>query len=387
MSELLVNTIKKADGSGSLTVPAESGTVVTTASPSLGRRNLIINGGQVIDQRNGGASVTPTDGQYVTDRFNADASQASKFTAQQVTDAPTGFSNSLKITSSSAYTPASGDYFDIQQKIEGYSTSPLNLGTANAEAITLSFYVKSSLTGTFGGSIANSAYNRGYPFTYTISSADTWERKTITLTGDTTGTWIGATNGIGLRLHWSIGIGTTYAGTAGAWAAGLLLGATGQTNVVATSGATWQITGVQLEVGSVATPFEHRGYGEELAACMRYYQIIQEGAGSRDTGGGLSVPGEQLIGTGYCHASNRVMGSYRYPHPMRAVPSSAISSASHFSVLHPTNIWSSATTMNIRTTDKYARLDLNGVSVTAGYATEIRIEASTNGKIEFDAEL
>ena len=375
MSEIQVGQINSTDGSTAITTGAD-GYVSFAKTQIGGRRNLIINGGQVIDQRHGGASVNGSDGQYVTDRFKADSSQAPKFTAQQVTDAPTGFSNSLKITSSSAYTPASGDFFDIQHKIEGYSTSPLNLGTANAEAITLSFYVKSSLTGTFGGSIANSAYNRGYPFTYTISSADTWERKTITLTGDTTGTWIGATNGIGLRLHWSIGIGTTYAGTAGAWAAGLLLGATGQTNVVATSGATWQITGVQLEVGTVATPFEHRSYGEELALCQRYYQVVASGA-------------TETIGTGYFESSTVAVCPTRFMTTMRASPTlysgtgtdyyyiySAGSGVDSFNNLIGTAIGVSGAT--VYTT--------SNVSGTAGQAGRM-VTAASGGYVAFGAEL
>ena len=375
MSELLVNTIKKADGSGALSVPAESGTVVTTASPSLGRRNLIINGGQVIDQRNGGASITPTDGQYTTDRFNADASQASKFTAQQVTDAPTGFSHSLKITSSSAYTPVSGDYFDVQHKIEGYSTAQLNLGTTNAETVTLSFYVKSSLTGTFGGSFANSAYNRGYPFTYTISSADTWERKTITLTGDTTGTWIGATNGRGLRIHWSLGIGTTYAGTAGAWAAGLLLGATGQTNVVATSGATFYITGVQLEVGSVATPFEHRSYGEELALCQRYFYKAMDTA----------VEGAAHGPIGCHYTSNTTRLNWTFPQTMRSTPALTFSGTLN---VYSNSQSDACTTFNLVSADnRVAQLNTTQPTATAGHACFCYADVSNAAKIQFDAEL
>jgi hypothetical protein len=233
--------------------------------------NLLINGAMVLDQRNSASAVTPSDGNYTLDRFHVDASAASKFSVQQVTDAPIGFSNSLKVTSLSAYSVSSSDFLDIQQPIEGFNSAQLNLGTANAKVMTLSFYVKSSLTGTFGGAFSNSAYNRSYPFTYTISAADTWERKTIKLTGDTSGTWIGSTNGIGLRVVWSVGAGSGRINTAGAWVGSLALGATGQTNVVATNAATWQMTGCQLEVNEV-TDFEHEPYSVTLAKAQRYYE-------------------------------------------------------------------------------------------------------------------
>tara|TARA_B100000963_G_scaffold271843_1_gene240041 strand:- start:527 stop:1546 length:1020 start_codon:yes stop_codon:yes gene_type:complete len=232
--------------------------------------NLIMNGAMLVDQRNSGSAVTPVDGTKTLDRFSTDVTATGKFSVQQVSDGPDGFINSFKVTSLSAYSVSSSDFLDIAQNIEGLNVSHLNLGSSNAKVITLSFYVKSSLTGTFGGSLTNSAYNRSYPYTYTISSANTWERKTITLTGDTSGTWL-TTNGVGLRVVWSMGAGSGRINTAGAWVGSLALGATGQTNVVATNAATWQITGVQLELGSTATDFEHRSFGDELARCQRYY--------------------------------------------------------------------------------------------------------------------
>jgi hypothetical protein len=241
---------------------------------SPGFRNRIINGQMVIDQRNAGASVTPTDGSYTLDRWQGSASQASKFTVQQNAGSvtpPVGFSNYLGATSSSAYSIGAADYFAIGQLIEGFNTADLGWGTANAKTVTLSFWVRSSLTGTFGGAVQNSAQNRSYPFTYTISSANTWTQISITIAGDTTGTWIGATNGIGIRIKFGLGVGSTYSGTAGAWAAsGFIASATGATSVVGTNGATFYITGVQLEVGSTATSFDTRSYGTELALCQRY---------------------------------------------------------------------------------------------------------------------
>jgi hypothetical protein len=239
-------------------------------------RNRIINGAMVIDQRNAGASVTPTDAQYCVDRWRAVASAASKFTVQQSTTAPDGFTNSLLLTSSSAYTPSTSEAFGILQLIEGFNCADLMFGTATAKTITVSFWVRSSLTGTFGGFLTNASFNRAYPFTYTINSANTFEQKTVTIAGDTTGTW--ATNSSGcIGVGFSIGAGATLSATAGAWGAGTKLGATGQTQLISTSGATFYITGVQLEKGSTATSFDYRPYGTELALCQRYYEIFGNG--------------------------------------------------------------------------------------------------------------
>jgi hypothetical protein len=196
---------------------------------------------------------------------------ASKFTIQQSTTAPAGFNNSLLVTSSSAYTASGTDLFLVCQYIEGYNVADLGWGTADAKTVTLSFWVRSSLTGTFGGALLNGAEDRNYPFTYTISSANTWEQKSVTIAGDTTGTWL-KTNGLGMEVNFGIGASTTYSGTAGAWAAGAKFTATGATSLVGTSGATLYITGVQLEVGSSATGFEYRNFQQEFALCQRYWQ-------------------------------------------------------------------------------------------------------------------
>ena len=233
-------------------------------------KNRIINGAMVIDQRNAGASVTPTASGYTLDRWRAGLSVSSKFSVQQTTTAPTGFNYSLKATSLSAYTVGASETFIIGQFIEGYNFADLGFGTANAKTITLSFWVQSSLTGTFGGSIRNDAPDRSYPFTYTISSANTWTQASITIAGDTTGTWL-TTNGTGAIITWALGAGSSFSGTAGVWAGANYTSATGATSVVGTNGATFYITGVQLEVGSSATGFEYRQYGQELALCQRYF--------------------------------------------------------------------------------------------------------------------
>lgn len=252
---------------------------LSTQSQYTGFKNRIINGAMVIDQRNAGASVSASSANAVTytlDRWFYYATQASKFTIQQnaasVTP-PVGFVNYLGVTSSSAYSVGSGDLFIISQRIEGLNISDLAWGTANAQTVTLSFRVYSSLTGTFGGSVKNSAGNRSYPFTYTISSANTWETKTVTIAGDTTGTWL-TTNGIGIDLNFGLGVGSSTSAAAGAWAAGNYVSATGATSVVGTNGATFYITGVQLEKGSTATSFDYRPYGTELQLCQRYYWVL-----------------------------------------------------------------------------------------------------------------
>ena len=238
-----------------------------------GFRNRIINGAMMIDQRNAGASVTVDNAQvYTLDRFRAQDATDGAFSVQQVADAPAGFINSAKITITTADTSLGATQFaNFTQFIEGNNVADLNWGTANAKTVTLSFWVKSSLTGTFGGSLLNSAVNRSYPFSYIINTANTWEQKTVTIAGDTAGTWL-TNNGTGIAVHWGLGVGSTYSGTAGTWASTLYLSATGATSVVGTNGATFYITGVQLEKGSVATPFEFRPYGTELALCQRYYE-------------------------------------------------------------------------------------------------------------------
>jgi hypothetical protein len=265
------------------------------ANLDFGMRNRIINGAMVIDQRNGGAAVNPTDGQYSVDRWQCRLTQSAKYSAQQDSSSNTvaGFASSLKVTSLSSYSVGASDNFQLQYRIEGYNFADMRWGTANARPVTLSFWVRSSLTGTFGGAVTNADGNRSYPFTYTINSANTWEYETITIPGDTSGTW-NTTNGRGLELNIGLGVGSTYSGTAGSWSSNFFISATGATSVVGTNGATFYITGVQLEEGSVPTPFEYRQYTTELALCQRYFQTWFKGTGTGSlpywgtTGGGTS---------------------------------------------------------------------------------------------------
>ena len=267
------------DGSTGITTPTYGGSVSAEyITPVTGFKNRIINGDMKIDQRNAGASVSNnvTGTQYSLDRWLIYGNNSSKFTVQRNAGSvtpPAGFSNYLGVTSTAETTVGSGDIYEFIQHIEGFNTADLAWGTANAQTVTLSFWVRSSLTGTFGGALQNSGSTRSYPFSFTISSANTWEYKTITIAGDTTGTWL-TNNGTGISLVFSLGMGSTYSSTAGSWQAGLFLSPTGATSVVGTNGATFYITGVQLEKGDTATSFDYRPYGTELALCQRYFEYV-----------------------------------------------------------------------------------------------------------------
>jgi hypothetical protein len=243
----------------------------------------VINGDMRIDQRNAGASAANING-YGLDRWTS-FNVANSFSMQRSTVAPAGFTNSLLLTTTTSATPAAADYRYLSQFIEGFNVADLAYGTASAVTIALSFWVRSSLTGTFSGALKNSAENRSYPFTFSVSSANTFEYKTITIPGDTSGTWL-ADIGIGLRVVFDLGSGSNRKGTAGAWAGVNADGATGAVNLVATNGATFYITGVQLEPGSTATPFERRSYGQELMLAQRYYEkhIFDNGDYTNATG-------------------------------------------------------------------------------------------------------
>jgi len=222
-----------------------------------------------------GTSAVTASGSYPVDRFRISNVTDGAFSSQQDSSAPAGFVNSLKTTITTADASlSSGQYSAVNSTVEGLNLADLNWGTANAKTITVSFWVRSSLTGTFDGSIRNSAADRSYVFNYSISAADTWEYKTVTIPGDTSGVWL-TTNGIGMRLWFSLGVGSSFHTTADAWQAGNYVGTSSGTSVFGTLNATWYITGVQLEAGSVATSFERRHYGQELALCQRYYYRIK----------------------------------------------------------------------------------------------------------------
>jgi len=283
-----------------------------TYAQYTGFKNRLINGSMVLDQRNAGASASLTSSQtYFVDRFFGVEDTDGTMTIQRSTTAPTGFINSLLMTTTSADASLGATQICyVGQKIEGLNVADFAWGTASASAVTLSFWVRSSLTGTFGGAISNAAFNRSYPFTYTISSANTFEYKTITIAGDTSGTWP-TDNGTSIQLFFGLGVGSTYSGTAGAWAGSGYISATGATSVIGTNTATFYITGVQLEKGSTATSFDYRPYGTELQLCLRYYYQI-----SYATSGGTSM-------FGYARSASQAYFSMSNPTIMRTTPSVA----------------------------------------------------------------
>jgi len=301
---------------------------LTTVNPALldtqaqytGMKSRIINGNMTIDQRNAGASVTPTATGYTLDRWSLEIAQASKLSIQQNAGAvtpPVGFANYLGATTVSAYTAGTSEVFALRTFVEGFNFADMSWGTANAASVTLSFWVRSSLTGTFGGVLRNDLNNRSYPYTYTISAANTWEQKAVTIIGDTSGTWE-KTNQRGVGVFFSLGAGATVSGTAGAWAGVNYSSATGATSVVGTSGATFYITGVQLEKGSTATAFDYRPYGTELALCQRYYQKTY--AQSATPGSITSGQSGALWSSVATTNSYPQIGYWSFPVTMRATP-------------------------------------------------------------------
>ena len=236
---------------------------------ALSNRSKIINGAMTIDQRNAGAAVS-ADG-YTLDRWVAfENTSATSVTAQKSTTAPAGFTNSLLYTVGTGGSAGASEQAIIRQRLEGNNVSDLAFGTASAQNITVSFCVRSSVIGTYSVAIQNSAGDRAYVATYTVDVADTWETKSIIILGDTSGTWL-TDNGIGMAVLFDLGSGSGFNTSAGAWVAGDFRNVSGQANVIGTSGATFYLTGVQLEAGDTATPFEHRSYGAELALCQRYF--------------------------------------------------------------------------------------------------------------------
>jgi hypothetical protein len=337
---------------------------------SLGFKNRIINGAMMIDQRNAGASVTQTTTglDYPLDRFIISGTVTSKFTGQRSTVAPTGFVNSLLCTSLSSYSVGSSETFVTTQRIEGFNIADLGWGTASASPVTLSFWTRSSLTGTFGGSIRNSAQDRSYPFSYTISAANTWEYKTVTIAGDTTGTWL-TDSGRGITLSFSLGTGSTLSGTAGAWSASNLLSATGATSVVGTNGATFYITGVQLEKGSTATSFDYRPYGTELALCQRYFENLQTA----------------VFGSGFFELNTKAI--YFVPYAIkRASPSITFSASTNFAI-YWTGTTSASTAITADTIGvQSARINVDGANGSDGQAT-ILVNFTGSAIISISAEL
>jgi hypothetical protein len=360
------------DGTNGITQAGEF-----NSDSSFGFKNRLINGAMVIDQRNAGASVTVNADAafFAADRFQA-AGQGSDgvYTIQQSSTAPTGFVNSIVATVTTADASiGSTQQYNIQQQIEGYNVADLMFGTANAKTVTLSFWVRSSLTGTFSGALRNSAANRSYPFSYAISVADTFEYKTITIAGDTSGTWL-TTNGVGLNVIWTLGAGTSRLSTANSWQAGNYQGVTGQTQFIATSGATFYLTGCQLEVGSTATSFDYRPYGTELALCQRYAFTTDSSCSQ----GGVA------------NLTTDVQQRFVFPVQMRASPTVSVTTVGSWVISNDHAADFTASTVSvvgIQSKTQGARVNFSGFSgltITTFYGGQF---GSGTAKLTFSAEL
>lgn len=347
----------------------------------FGFKNRIINGAMVIDQRNGGSSGTAST--YTVDRFGYYATQSSKGTWQQNAGSvtpPAGFTNYLGFTSSSSYSVTSSDFFEFYQQIEGYNIADLAWGTTNAKPVTLSFWVRSSLTGSFGGFLTNSANNRIYPFSYTISSANTWTYISITIPGETTGTWA-TNNTLGIQVGFGLGAGSNFNATAGAWTstANNYI-PTSSVSVVGTNGATWYITGVQLEVGRQASSFDWRPYTIELQLCQRYYwQIYSAGT-------------TEFFIQGYMYNTTQLEGIVQFPVPMRTMPTLTTSAMNQFQLrMQGGNPGSINAYYVAKGNGPYREMLIytasNSATLTAGYASSLVSSGATVTTMNFNAEL
>ena len=374
MSTVKTNAILDASGGNTATINS----MTPTADSLQGFRNRIINGDMGIDQRNAGASVTPTvDQTYTLDRWRADLAVSSKYSVQRSSVAPAGFVNSLLVTSLSAYSIGAGQYFGINQLIEGNNVADLNWGSANAKTVTLSFWIRSSLTGTFGGAIrTGDSANLSYPFAYSISAANTWEQKSITIVGPTTGTWQTGT-AAGMDVWFSLATGSNFSGTAGAWVASNLVSSTGATSVVGTNGATWYVTGVQFEVGSVATPFERIDYGRELMLCQRYYYLLASG-------------GLKTIGLAGYYSSSVLTATTVFPVAMRTAPSLVQTTGTDYYGVYANSALDTFNSFNDGiqgATPQTAGFDASsGISGTSGSVGRV-VANNASASIAFSAEL
>jgi hypothetical protein len=339
-------------------------------------KNRIINGAMTIDQRNAGASqaIASSGAAYTLDRYRVSNQTDGALTTQQVSTAPAGFSNSAKITITSADSSlSSGQFLYFAQWVEGFNFADCGWGTANAKTVTLSFQVYSSLTGTFGGAITNENVDRSYPFTYTISTANTWTTISVTIAGDTSGTWIGATNGIGVRVLFGLGAGSAVSGTAGSWSSNGYFSATGAVSVIGTNGSTWYITGVQLEVGSSATGFEYRQYTTELQLCQRYFYLVASGAAN------------SIISNAYYANSTNVGAVIKYPTTMRTTPTLSVTSGTSYYQTSTDDFFNSFSNA-YGTNESMLIFNNTETSGTAGAGTHVRT-ASASAFLAMTAEL
>jgi hypothetical protein len=348
----------------------DGGLLSPTNGQFYGFKNRIINGAMVIDQRNAGASVVfGTGSLFPVDRFKTYNTVGSGSTVQRSTTAPAGFYNSLLFTVGTGASPSAADECIFFQPIEGFNVLDLGFGTAAASSVTISFQVRSSVTGTYALRLRNQAGNRSYVATYTINAANTFETKSVTIAGDTSGTWA-KDNTIGILLTFDLGSGSNYNTTAGAWQAGDFTRTSGCVNFIATSGATFYITGVQLEKGSTATSFDYRPYGTELALCQRYYQILISAAT------GLY----QYIGSIF--NSTRAFTSVTFKVNMRAAPTIVNSSLVVNINVNGTSF--SGTVAAIYSGTQQTGIDLTSAGMTGGQAFSADINT---GSLACTAEL
>lgn len=380
--------LKTGTGSGTTAMTVGTGQNVTFAQAAnlpntFGFKNRIINGGMVIDQRNNGASVSVGVGAtaYPVDRFFVDNGTDGAYTVQRVAEAPAEFTNSLKVTVTTADASLGAAQFsNCIQAIEGFNIADLAWGTANAKPVTLSFWVRSSLTGTFGGSLRGASSTRSYPFTYAISAANTWEQKTIVIVGETSGTWL-VDNSIGVQVMFGLGVGSNFLGTAGAWENASRRSATGATNIISTLNATWQITGVQLEKGSTATSFDYRPYGTELALCQRYCQVI--------SGAGVSN-NYQRIGYGPGTSTSGGLTQVQLKATMRIAPTLTATAANTFTVFDGVTL-TALTSLAIDAANSqnlaYVVWSVAGTPLTATRAYELLFNNTASGSFALSAEL
>lgn len=312
-----------------------------TGASGGGSKNMVINGDMRIDQRNSGSALSAHNANlFPVDRFRCLENTDGSFSMQRVADAPTGFEYSLKFTVTGTDTSLTTNQFTrALHPIEGHNTSHLNWGTSNAKTCTLSFYVKSSVAGQYYINIFNNSATRAMVKGYTIDAANTWEKKEITIIGDQTGTW--ETNNLaGIYIGWSQGSGPTYhTTTLDAYQSAFVMVKSDQTNLTATNGATWQLTGVQFELGEKATDFEHKSYAEELAKAQRYYYKLP-----------IASYGPYLCQ----YTSGNRFSHFWHPVPMRATPTSTTTlssgTAAEFSPdVHHTKYYNSASYSNTST--------------------------------------
>jgi hypothetical protein len=376
MSTIQTNAIVDASGGNTATVNG-----VTPNTHSVRGRNLIINGAMNVAQRGASVTIANTGAFSSPDHFRIQHNANTTSTVEQVSDVPasSNFKYSLKFTNGAGETRDGGDYARLYTRLEGYDTDHLKLGTSAAKGFTLQFWVKSSLTGTFGVGFAghDNGSNGVYSASYTISAANTWEYKTITVPAATitAGVWT-HTNGTAMSIHWDLGEGPTRSTSVGwtAGAAGGLMGLTNGVKLVETTGATLNLTGVKLEEGAIATEFDHRSYAEELALCQRYYHRSPTGVSY------------SYLGSGSAISSNSANVIYTLPVEMRSAPT--FSASGNFQLnSNATNAVTTFTAGNI--TPYLVRMMPQGSSgnMTVGYSYDLRNVGDTSAYVQFDAEL